>query len=222
MWAQGKDPHDNETQIRAEASVLFDFLKMADAQGLALPIVDQEAVTQILEHFKSGTATDAWPPPSVIPLAALAQHYGLPTRLLDWTRKPFVALYFAVESLVHKNAKPTKKAVVWAMQRRRGGTSLPSPLTLVAPPRADNPNLHLQSGLLCYQVQERSSSSFKQNHDEILDKSVLYKVLFPQKQAPEILRLLRNHFIHGATIYAGFDGAMRATKERAFVRLKHS
>jgi len=41
----------------------------------------------------------------------LMQHYGLPTRLLDWSESPLVALYFAVENIIHHD----KDGALWLM-----------------------------------------------------------------------------------------------------------
>ncbi|WP_059174060.1 FRG domain-containing protein [Bacillus sp. FJAT-27445] len=139
----------------AELNILMNFYKAANYKGLNLPDISffrSHSLEMFLSidilRFEIG---DIWLPNQFLELAALAQHYGLPTRLIDWSKDLYTSLYFACSGAIHSN-DDSKYMVLYALDyftiEFLKKTTNRIPLRLIVPEHYKNPNLNFQKGIL--------------------------------------------------------------------------
>lgn len=240
-----------DKQRMLEHWLLLFFAKQAVRQGLALPEVPISVHRQwlrpysgealpvgdngILKMFGEPSNPKGWPPVELLPVLGLAQHHGVPTRLLDWSKNAMVAAYFASVDAARRVVTDGDSGTlaVWALtalvEMDRANCRRPH-VDLVSPAPSDNDNLKAQEGVFTLvrdpnvdlaaefkpiqlDVEVLKYASPASSGDGALYDERILKLTLPWSEAPRLLELIDAVGVSGATLFPGFGGVTRGMQE---------
>ncbi|BEM23894.1 hypothetical protein SME04J_22600 [Serratia marcescens] len=232
-------------QIHLEKMLLSKFYRLSNHNGLTIP-VSQKFKNLLSTEFDfeimGSLNTDYWIDDDLLEVAALAQHYGVPTRLLDWTYDPLVAIYFASKSAKNEGGK----IEIWAINKEYLSFLRPTEnrvnVKFITPHYASNPNLNAQKGLFSHwpvldiSMAERMAQgpdygpNFEltdrtpldeliRNNIKPTDKMNIFKrITVPCTEAKKIFNMVQMMGYSSAKLFPGYDGIVKTMQDN---RINH-
>ncbi|MGN7786789.1 FRG domain-containing protein [Niabella sp. 22666] len=237
-------PFNQWTQIKAEMELIRNFYIEADMEGLFIPEIPllRKDITQPfwsdIEAQRRFVTEKGWVPEELHEITGIGQHYGLPTRFIDWSYRLTTSLLFAslgvmrhYGGMLSRNYKAVTLDkenssrlffIIWALDTAGIKERSNGEVDLIRPIYTTNANLTAQKGLFTtrkFVSIEDDKITFDQfvndkvNRSESFDnRAALYRFKIPQRDAGEAFFYLERLGISEKTLFPGFGGVANHVK----------
>lgn len=155
----------------------------------------------------------------LLDVACIAQHHGIPTRLLDWTVNPMTAAYFACEP--QGKLYKADDVCVWALNI---GSKMFSDshdyIKIHEQPRNRNNYLRAQQALFTEcsdsleyhkiygvwpSIEDKVNEYLKREKFKAINQIILMKIVLKKDEVDEVLNILRLEGINKSSIFPSLD-----------------
>ena len=202
--------------IIEEFLMLHFFISSCDRIGINIPN-DSTRLRNIIEDKEKDLEKYTknpllWPAEEVLNTLAMAQHHNIPTRLLDWSKLPSVAMYFAASSALNKYKSwgAGDKLAIWILDTAHAITK--KNVLIHRPPGAVSLHLAAQYGLFTIHPNKgKPAAVFKpfglEDYFVSVGETPLTKVTIPIFESIDLLGYCNNAGFSAADLFPTADGA---------------
>lgn len=231
--------NNNTGKVLEEFNLLKSFVDACDLSGTQIPADSQKLRNDmdIQKNIKKMIAEQSnWLIDGTLnEVIGLAQHYGVPTRFLDWSYQPLVALYFASIGAIKKMNNDINKdysdsyIAVWAYLAHDHPK-----IKIVNPPKSINSHISYQQGCFTFMIQDIDKTNpfdKESNNDPVkmlfmdtflredtsnepLKKKRLIKIKIPYSLVIDIYKYCDAYSFNATTLFRGPHGSAEYTNEK--------
>lgn len=166
---------------------------------------EEELISENL-RFQIFQNPSIWPPENLYKTLFLAQHHGAATRLLVWSKKSHIAVYFACQPILYDRRNDRTRLngeiAVWCYLPNMASSNV----IIEDVPNNIDKNIIAQSGRFSLVTQDMSNpkSGFKiKTLDDIETEQNLWKLTVPKKEIYSLLIKCDDEDINAESVYKG-------------------